>query len=537
MSETYDYIVVGGGSAGCVLASRLTEDPDIKVCLIEAGGTDKSMLIRMPAAFVAMVSTKFNNWAFETVPQPGLNGRKGYQPRGKTLGGSSSINAMLYVRGHPWDYDHWASLGNKGWSYDEVLPYFCKAEHNENLHGKYHGQNGPLNVRNPQHTSKLTQNFLDAAQEAGLPVTDDYNGKDQYGACIFQVTQKDGERCSTASAYLTPNLGRPNLTVITKAVTHKIIFEGKRAVAVNVKANGKLLELRARREVVLSAGAFGSPQLLMLSGIGPETHLNTKDIPLISDLPGVGENLQDHIDYVYAYHSPGNSDTFGFAPTGIIRIVKGLWNWWTRRQGLMTSVVVEAGAWLRSKANINVPDLQIAFIVAKEDDHGRKLHMGHGFSGRISLMRPKSRGTVRLASANPDDAPYIDPQFFSEPEGMEVLKNGARQMLDILSRGPLSHVRGDPLYPVDPSDELALEQHIRQYADSQYHPVGSCKMGNDRMAVVDDRLLVHGIQGLRVVDASVMPTVVGGNTNAATIMIAEKAADMICEDHSGLVDT
>ena len=286
MSRTYDYIIVGGGTAGCVLAGRLTEDPNIQVCLVEAGGVDKSMLIHMPASFVTMVSTKFNNWAFETIPQPGLNGRRGYQPRGKTLGGSSSINAMLYVRGHPQDYDHWASLGNQGWSYDEVLPYFCRAEHNENHHNEYHGQNGPLNVRDPQHTSRLCRDFLAAAESAGLPITEDYNGKDQYdpGACIFQVTQKDGERCSAAKAYLTPNLERPNLTVITGAMTHKVIFEETRATAVKVKAGGKFIELRARREVVLSAGAFGSPQLLLLSGIGPEADLKEKGISVPAKL-------------------------------------------------------------------------------------------------------------------------------------------------------------------------------------------------------------------------------------------------------------
>jgi choline dehydrogenase-like flavoprotein len=503
--------------------------------LVEAGGVDKSMLIHMPAAYVTMISTKFNNWAFETIPQPGLNGRRGYQPRGKTLGGSSSTNAMLYVRGHPQDYDHWASLGNQGWSYDEVLPYFCRAEHNENHHNEYHGQNGPLNVRDPQHTSRLCRDFLAAAESAGLPITEDYNGKDQYdpGACIFQVTQKDGERCSTAKAYLTPNLERPNLTVITGAMAHKVIFEGKRATAVKVEAGDESFELRARREVVLSAGAFGSPQLLLLSGIGPESDLKGKGISVLYDLPGVGENLQDHIDYVFAYHSPANSDTFGFSPRGTIRILNGLWKWWARRDGLMTSVIVEAGAWLRSKADIKVPDLQMVFIVAKEDDHGRKLHLGHGFAGRISLMRPKSRGTVRLASANPEDAPLIDPRYFSAPEDMDVLKNGARQMLDILSREPLKHARGKPLYPVDLSDDLALEQHIRKYADSQYHPAGTCKMGNDAMAVVDERLLVHGVQGLRVVDASIIPAMIGGNLNAATIMIAEKAAGMIQEDNPG----
>jgi choline dehydrogenase-like flavoprotein len=531
MNKVFDYVVVGGGSGGCVVASRLSEAPNITVCLIEAGGDDKSMLIQMPAGFVAMVSTKINNWAFETVPQQGLNGRRGYQPRGKTLGGSSSINAMLYVRGHEWDFDHWAELGNKGWSYIDVLPYFRKAEHNENHENKYHGINGPLNVCHPHYVSQLTQDFLTAAEEDGLPPNEDYNGKDQFGSTIFQVTQKDGERCSAAKAYLTPNLNRPNLTVMTKTSTHKVIFEGKRAAGVTVQQGGLMFDIHAKKELVLSAGAFGSPQLLMLSGVGPKDHLQEHGIPLKHNLPGVGENLQDHVDYVYAFHGPSHTDTFGFSPRGILRVLKGLWNWRTQRKGMMTSVIVESGAWFSSEADIQVPDLQMVFIVAKEDDHGRKMHMGHGFSGRISLMRPKSRGNVRLASVNPNESLLIDPKFFDHPDDMRVMKKGAQRMIGILSRDPLEHARGKPLYPVDLANDKNFEEHIRAYADTQYHPIGTCKMGNDDMAVVDDRLKVHGLEGLRVVDASIMPTIVGGNTNAATIMIAEKAADMIREDN------
>lgn len=533
MAEEFDYIIVGAGSAGCAIAGRLTEDSGVTVCLVEAGGSDDSMLIRMPAAFAAMVPSKINNWAFETVPQTGLLGRRGYQPRGKALGGSSSINAMLYVRGHPSDYDHWASLGCAGWSFADVLPYFLRAENNEDHVNEFHARGGPLNVTFPSSPSPVNELFFKAADHCGLPQIRDYNGRDQIGSHLFQVTTKNGERCSAANAYLTPALRRPNLRVVTKAVTQRVTFDGRRATGIDYRRGGEDFQLRARREVILSAGAFGSPQLLMLSGIGDGAHLQEMGVPVSHHLPGVGGNLQDHLDYPYTYRSPSISQTFGISPRGAWRVAHGLWQWHRTRSGLLTSNICEAGAFFSSDGSSSVPDLQLVFIIAMEDDHARKMHLGHGISCRVALLRPKSRGTVRLRSKAAEDALLIDPQFLSEPQDLDLLKIGARQMLRTMEAPPLTPVRGKPLYPVNPDDEAALEDSIRRLSDSQYHPVGTCKMGSDPLAVVDARLRVHGLAGLRVADASIMPTITGGNTNAPTIMIGEKAAEMLCQDARG----
>ena len=527
MNTSFDYVIVGGGSAGCVLASRLSEDPKVSVCLLEVGGPDKSLLIHMPAGVVAMVPTKINNWAFETVPQAGLNGRRGYQPRGKTLGGSSSINAMLYVRGHRRDYDHWAQLGNSGWSYDEVLPYFRKAEHNETWRNEFHGQGGPLNVAELRSPSSLNQRFLQAAQNQGLPLNADYNGAEQFGAFMYQVTHKNGERCSAAKGYLTPHLSRPNLKVMTQVLTEKVLLEQGRAIGVKARVDGTVQEIRARREVILSAGAFGSPQLLQLSGIGPGAWLQQHGIATQVDLPGVGENLQDHIDYVFTYRTRSDTDTLGVSLSGGLRVVRGVSQWKRERQGLMTTSVAESGAFVRSRPDVEVPDLQLVFVQGIVDDHARKLHLGHGFSCHVDVLRPRSRGSVRIASPDPAAAPLIDPAFLADEEDLELLMIGADLQRRILDDPAFDDVRGQPLYALDQNDRDALEQDIRNRADTQYHPVGSCRMGPDPMAVVDAQLRVHGVQGLRVVDASIMPTLIGGNTNAPTIMIAEKAADLI----------
>ncbi|NUW71990.1 GMC family oxidoreductase N-terminal domain-containing protein [Vibrio mediterranei] len=532
--DSYDFIIVGGGSAGCVLASRLSEDPTVNVCLLEAGGKDTSPFIHTPVGCVVMMPTKINNWGFETVPQPGLNGRKGYQPRGKTLGGSSSINAMMYARGHRYDYDLWASLGNEGWSYDECLPYFKKAENNEVHHDEFHGQGGPLNVADLRSPSPMVERYLSACESIGVPTNHDVNGAEQFGAMQTQVTQLNGERCSAAKAYLTPNLNRPNLTVLTKATTHKVLFDGKRAIGVEYGMKGQRFQIYCNKEVILSAGAFGTPQVLLLSGVGPKQELDKHGIDQVHDLAGVGKNLQDHIDLVHSYRTTAKLDTFGVSLKMASEASKAVPQWFKQRQGKLSSNFAEGIGFLYSDIDVDVPDLEFVFVVAVVDDHARKIHMSHGFSSHVTLLRPKSTGTVTLNSADPYDVPSIDPAFFQEPDDMRVMIKGWKKQYQMLQSEAFDDVRGASFYPVDPDDDAAIEQDIRNRADTQYHPIGTCKMGtsDDPKAVVDSELSVYGMDNLRVVDASVMPTLVGGNTNAPTIMIAEKIADVIKAKYS-----
>jgi len=476
---------------------------------------------------VLTVPSPFINWGFKTVPQTQLNGRRLYQPRGRVLGGSSALNAMIYTRGHPSDFDEWAAAGNPGWSWAEVLPYFKLGESNRYFHDDYHGVDGPQPVSDSFTDNPMHAVFLDAAQQAGYTVSPDFNGAQQEGVGVYQVTQRDGERWSAARAYLEPNLARKNLTVLTGVHVQRVLFEGRWASGVQYRRGGHTDNVRVCREVILSAGTFQSPQLLMLSGIGDGQALQDLGISVLQHLPGVGANLQDHLDYTLI-HRARSLDLIGASPRGILRFMHELGRYRRERRGMLCTNVAEAGGFLKTETSLMQPDLQLHFCVAIVHNHGRTLqHLWHGYSLHVCVLRPASRGQVRLASSDPGKSPLIDPAYLSDPHDLEVLLRGFKLARRILEAPAFSPYRGRELFSAGAVSDADICALIRARAETIYHPVGSCRMGRDDAAVVDASLKVHGVRGLRIVDASVMPTLIGGNTNAPTMMIAEKAVDMI----------
>ncbi len=527
--QEFDYIITGAGSAGACLASRLTEDPDVSVCLLEAGPRDDRAAIHTPAMIVDAIYSEDLNWHYDTVPQKELNNRELYWPRGKTLGGSSSINAMVYIRGGHVDYEAWKALGAEGFGWNDVLPYFRKSEDQQSIQDQFHGHGGPLCVSDLRYINPLSEAFVRAGVERGLKKNNDFNGSNRLGVGPYQVTQRDGKRCSAAAGYLSPDVQeRPNLTVMVETLATKVLMDGTRASGVRVKHKGNEHDITARREVLVTGGAINSPQILMLSGIGPAEHLRDMGISVAVDLPGVGENLQDHLDTGVAFTGKTTraySYNIRSLPKQMAEAVRYLFT----RKGMLTSNAAETGGFASTRGE-GEPDIQFHFvpaIVAPKDEPRSKIY---GITLHSYVLYPDSRGTIRLASTNPEDHPLIDPQYLSKGHDLQTQIDGAKMALDILQAPAFDDERKDLHAPQNmPKNDAEWETFVREKAETLFHPIGTCKMGakKDPMAVVDPHCRVYGATGLRVIDASVMPRLVGGNTNAPTIMIAEKIADLL----------
>ena len=527
--KDYDYIVVGAGSAGCVLAARLSEDPSTRVLLLEAGGRDSNLWIHVPVGYFKTMHNPATDWCYRTEPEPSLNGRSLDWPRGKVLGGSSSINGLLYVRGQSQDFDHWRQLGNAGWSFDDVLPYFIRAEDQQRGANEWHGTGGPLAVSDMRTRRDVCDAFIAGAEEIGIPRNDDINGAEQEGAGYFQLTTRNGRRWSTATGYLRPARRRPNLSVVTRAHVHRVRIDARRAVGVRYAVGAQMNEARARAEVLLCAGAIGSPQILQLSGVGPARLLRDNGIEPVLDAPGVGENLQDHLQLraVYKCTRPTLNDEVNnlFRKTliGVEYIV--------RRTGPISMGASQVYAFARTRAELETPDIQFHFQPLSADKPGDGLHRYSAFTSSVTQLRPESRGRIRIKDPDPYAYPAIEPNYLATAGDRAVAVAGLRMTRAIAgSRAMRPFVEEELLPGSDADTDEELLEAARSIAQTIYHPVGTCAMGQGPEAVVDDRLRVRGVGGLRVVDASVMPTITSGNTNAPTIMIAEKAADMIRAD-------